>query len=167
MTTSWFFGILKHWLVIEYYIHIWQVFSQLGLGDSCQLWTWFNWSNKYFCQIRYVPNRKIHDDVIKWKHFLCYRPFVRGIHRPPVNSPHIGQWRGALMFSLIYAWINDWVNNCEAGYLRRHRAHYDVIAMNKGALDSSPVIFHKVCFDPQYLPNNNQIYYIVLHLLQI
>ena len=24
----------------------------------------------------------------------------------PVNSPHKGQWRGALMFSLISAWIN-------------------------------------------------------------
>ena len=27
----------------------------------------------------------------------------RGIHRWPVNSPHKGQWRGALMFSLICA----------------------------------------------------------------
>ena len=40
-----------------------------------------------------------HDDVIKWKHFPRYWPFVRGIHRSPVNSPHKGQWRGALMFS--------------------------------------------------------------------
>ena len=36
-----------------------------------------------------------HDDVIKWKHFPCYWPFVRGIHRSPVNSPHKGLWRGA------------------------------------------------------------------------
>ena len=36
-------------------------------------------------------------------------------HRPPVNSPHKGQWRGALMFSLICVWINGWVNNREAG----------------------------------------------------
>ena len=40
-----------------------------------------------------------------------------------------GQWRGALMFSLICARINGWVNNDEAGDLRRHRAHYDVIVM--------------------------------------
>ena len=45
---------------------------------------------------------KIHD-VIKWKSFPRYWPFVRGIHRLPVNSPHKGQWRGALMFTLIYA----------------------------------------------------------------
>ena len=43
--------------------------------------------------------------------------------------PHKGQWRGALMFSLICARINVWVNNREAGELRRHRVHYDVIVM--------------------------------------
>ena len=70
-----------------------------------------------------------HDDVIKWKHFPRYWPFVRGIHRSPVNSPHKGQWRGALMFGLIRALINSWVNNGEASDLRRHCAHYDVIGM--------------------------------------
>ena len=70
-----------------------------------------------------------HDDVIKWKHFPRYWPFVRGIHRSPVNSPHKGQWRGALMFSLICGRINGWVNNGEAGDLRRHHAHYDVSVM--------------------------------------
>ena len=70
-----------------------------------------------------------HDDVIKWKHFRRYWPFVRGIHRSPVNSLHKGQWRRALMFSLICVWINDWVNNREAGDLIRHRAHYDVTVM--------------------------------------
>ena len=73
--------------------------------------------------------RLVHDDVIKWKHFPRYWPFVRGIHRSPVNSPHKGQWRGALMFSLICARINGWVNNREAGDLRCYRAHYDVIVM--------------------------------------
>ena len=70
-----------------------------------------------------------HDDVIKWKHFRRYWTFVRGIHRSPVNSPHKGQWRGALMFSLICPCINGWVNNHEAGDLRRHRAHHNVIVM--------------------------------------
>ena len=41
-----------------------------------------------------------HDDVIKWKHFPRYCPFVRGIHWWPVNSPLDGQWRGALTFFL-------------------------------------------------------------------
>ena len=68
-----------------------------------------------------------HEDVIKWKHFPRYWPFVRGIHRSPVNSPHKGQWRGALMFSLICVRINGWVNNRYAGDLRRHQVHHDVI----------------------------------------
>ena len=70
-----------------------------------------------------------HDDVIKWKHFPRYWPFVWGIHRLPVIFPHKGQWRGALMFSLIYARINAWVNNRGAGDLRRHCTHYGVIVM--------------------------------------
>ena len=70
-----------------------------------------------------------HDDVIKWKHFPRYWPFVWGIHRSPVNSPHKGQWRGALMFSLICARINGWVNTRESDDLRRCWAHHDVTVM--------------------------------------
>ena len=47
----------------------------------------------------------------------------------PVNYSHNGQWRGPLMFSLICVWINDWVNNREAGDLKHHRGHYDVSVM--------------------------------------
>ena len=68
-----------------------------------------------------------------WRHqmetFSALLAICTGVHRSPVNSPHKGQWRGALMFSLICVWINDWVNNREAGDLRRYRAHYDVIVM--------------------------------------
>ena len=79
----------------------------------------------------------LHDDVIKWKHFPRYWPFVRGIHRSPVNSPLKGQWRGALLFSLICARINDWINNREAGDLRRHCVHYDVIVMQHLSLEDT------------------------------
>ena len=97
-----------------------------------------------------------HDDVIKWKPFPRYWPFVRRIHRSPVNSPHKGQWRGALMFSLICVWINDWVNNGEAGDLRRYRIHYDVTVM---IILSLPAwcpgrrwwrrLFHNACWAPE------------------
>ena len=73
----------------------------------------------------------MHDDVTKWKHFSRYLPFVRGLHRWPVIAPHRGQWRGALMFSLIWAWINGWVNTCESSDLRRNHAHYDVTVMEQ------------------------------------
>ena len=50
-----------------------------------------------------------HDDAIKWKHFPRYWPFVRGIHRSPVNSPHNDQ-------------------------RRRVRTHYDVIVISNNFL---------------------------------
>ena len=98
-------------------------------------------TNRYWCQsvcfLSYQTRiiMYIHDDVIKLKHFARYRPFVRGIHRSPMNSPHRGQLRGASMFSLTCSWINGWVNNREAGDLRHHRTHYDVT-----------VIMYEVCW---------------------
>ena len=84
---------------------------------------------------RLETGRGRHDDVTKWNHFPRYWPFVRGIHRSPVNSPHKGQWRRTLMFSLICAWMNGWVNTREAGDLRHYRTHYDVTVMvNQGAV---------------------------------
>ena len=71
-----------------------------------------------------------HDDVIKWKHFPCHWFFVRGIHRyrwiPLTKARDAELW----CLSLICAWINGWVNNREAGELRRHRAHNYVIVIN-------------------------------------
>ena len=85
----------------------------------------------------------IHDDVIKGKHFPRYWPFERGINRSPVNSPRKDQWRGALLFSLICAWINAWVNNREVGGLRRHRVHYYVTVM----LKTKPRILSRALWD--------------------
>ena len=63
------------------------------------------------CTVIYLnigySNPLVHDDDIKWKPSTCYWPFVRG--ELPMDSPHKGQWRGALMFSLICVWINGWV----------------------------------------------------------
>ena len=74
------------------------------------------------------------DDLTWWRHQMeplsALLALCVGISPVPVNSPHKGQWRGALMFSLICAWINDWVNNREAGDLKRHRGHNDVSVMN-------------------------------------
>ena len=71
--------------------------------------------------------------VSRWRHqmktFSALLALCAGNSPVTVNSPHKGQWRGTLMFSLICAQINDWVNNREAGDLRRHRGHYDIIVM--------------------------------------
>ena len=98
---------------------------------------WLQVFHHFVCLIK-IPPMQCHEDVIEWKHFPLYWLFVRRIHRSPVNSPHKGQWRGALMFSLICAWINGWVNNDEAGDLRRHRAHYDINVMALRPLNHCP-----------------------------
>ena len=73
-----------------------------------------------------------------WRHqmetFSALLALCAGNSPVPVNSPRKGHWRGALMFSLICAWINDWVNNHEVGDLRRHRGHYDVHVMGRDSL---------------------------------
>ena len=135
----------------------------LGLNVKQQVWPWpvaqdlFHENGVNLSEHKHIKisfQRKypfVHDDVIKWKHFPRYWPFVRGIHRSPVNSLHEGQWRGALMFSLIYAWINAQVNNREAGDLRRYRAHNDVTVMLKikygettGNIET-PILWKIVC----------------------
>ena len=107
---------ISHWLGV-YTVKMWQVIYS---SQSLHRWTIIGHFADFF----------LHDDVIKLKHFRRYWPFVRGIHRSPVNSPHKGQRRGALMFSFS-AWITDWVNNRESGDLGRHSAYYDVIVMGK------------------------------------
>ena len=65
----------------------------------------------------------------QWKQLPRYWPSVRGIHWSPVWSPHKGQWRGALVFSLMCVWTNGWANSLDAGDLRRNSTHYDVTVM--------------------------------------
>ena len=64
-----------------------------------------------------------YDDVINWK-----------------------QWRGALMISLICTRINGWVNSGEAGELRCHRAHYDVIIMCTEPAVTNTIIFWSMLY---------------------
>ena len=108
---------------------------------------WFNWwllafsvpihyMNQWwfigYWNIRHILSSKLFP--VWWRHqmetFSASLPICTGIHRPPVNSPQKVQWLGALMFSLICAWINGWVSNGAAGDLRRHRAHYDPTVMS-------------------------------------
>ena len=75
----------------------------------------------------------------RWRHqmetFPRYWPFVRVIHWSSVDSRHKDQWRGALMFSLMYAWTNGWGYIPDAGDLKSQGAYYDVIEMNSNKLE--------------------------------
>ena len=70
------------------------------------------------------------------------------------ESPHKGQWRGALMFSFICARINSWVNNRGGWWfeapphsLMRHynenAAARNCIVHRKSVIDSSPTPHHR------------------------
>ena len=139
----------------------------------------------YHCQVRHHEFPwKLHlvgrwttwrDDVIKWKHFPRYWPFVREIHQSPVYSPHKGQWRGK----------NGWVNNRDAGDLRRHSAQYDVIVMISKLLIwlaysnsedgewfviwyNHPIVRHFIWCFAMYDPTNTYVYvYCNLFILEV
>ena len=89
------------------------IFLMTGLSDDiyfiCKLYLKWNFTSLecIFTSIFSPLFSNSHDDAIKWKHFPRYWPFVRGIHRG----------------------LHRWVNNGEAGDLRRHCAHYDVTVM--------------------------------------
>ena len=111
-------------------IHVLFRFVVLHLGDGIRV------SQGYFSRTGKSYDRSSANEAALtawWRHqvetFPALLALCAGNSPVPVNSPHKDQWRGALMFSLICAWINDWVNNREAGDLRRHRGHYDLNVM--------------------------------------
>ena len=92
---------------------------------------WISTELLLFICLRERQRKTDHYDAIKWRYFPCYWPFVRGIHRSPVTSPRTNNSDAELWcFHWSAPWINAWVNNREAGDLRRHRSHYDIIAMS-------------------------------------
>ena len=89
-------------------------------------------SGFYICQVRKLVNHKLKVKFTWWRHLMEIFSALLAICAG--NLPVAGEfperlWRGALMFSLVCAWMNDWVHNREAGDLRRHRGHYDVTVM--------------------------------------
>ena len=112
----------KHSYRVDRYIHLYFNSYHVRYHQLSQLpfkLTWiFIWTHiclhvlqdiSFSWLLNHCGIHPVHYDVIRWKHFPRYWPFVRGIHR--------------------WAWINSWGNNHEAGDLTHHRAHYDVIVM--------------------------------------
>ena len=108
-------------------------------GVTCQL-TQMS-SRGWGCMVNFAScngSFRLHLGGVSWWHhqmetFSVLLALWAGNSLLLVNSSHKDQWRGALVFSLICAWINDWVNNREAGDLRRHRGHYNVNVKFKDA----------------------------------
>ena len=103
-TWNWRFFItfFREILIANLYGH-----NRLNPADVASIWTILIVPITCWLDSRALEARQhvigLHDDVTKWKHFPCYWPFLRGIHRSPVNSPHKGQWRGTMVSSMIYA----------------------------------------------------------------
>ena len=121
-------------LVLRFSWYLWVTYTYVGtVSNSCMSVLIM------VCSRTQGAIKWTHDNIINWKHFSRYWPFVQEIHPSPVNFPHKGQWRGASMFSLCLH-KHGWVNNLEAGDLRHHRAHYDVIFFNElVSMNSEPV----------------------------
>ena len=90
-----------HWYMLSCFI-----LSLCSLNNQ----TWLCSNPGSLCEILQI----LHDDVIKWKHFPRYWPFVRGIHRSPVNSPHKVQWSGVFMF--FYLCLNERLSKQPCGW---------------------------------------------------
>ena len=100
----------RHWYnqhfwyayLLRIFIALWH-FNETQLGNMHDIHSRQKWS------LLALIDNPIHEDVIKWKHFPHYLPFVRGIHWSSVNSHHKGQWCGALMIFFICA-LNKWLS---------------------------------------------------------
>ena len=79
------------------WLHVWVCVEDIPLNMHTVV-LYFVWCGQIisFNRLKYASthiffmllhwHRGNHDDVIKWKHFPRYWPFVWGIHRSPVNS---------------------------------------------------------------------------------
>ena len=115
--------LILYWLAWKY---------QIYLSKNKQIMLCFTIFINHFKVWQLLKVISFHWIKRNWKSSSCFPshwPFMCGIHRSPVNSPRKGQWSGALMFSLICARTNGWVNNRDAGDLRCHCVHYVVTVM--------------------------------------
>ena len=71
----------------------------------------------------WMPLIVSHYDVIKWKHFPHYRPFVREIHPSPVDPPYKGTVTWIIDISLLSVWTEYWTNTRLTTSSNRHDGH--------------------------------------------
>ena len=107
---------------------------------DCRLWScWYlmvhlqDWSHPYpYYRLSSYHNSAWHDITFRMTatERLSNNGLAKNISYVALtkNRPLIKASDAEL--SLICPWTNDWENNQDAGNLRRHRAHYDVIVMS-------------------------------------
>ena len=144
----WFIYYMAKYIIKMYFINIIEIVLLLWQKDLATLSPSRQHEeiSKWYCVIlpKSIANLYMYfEDIGKhngrlpvdtwWRHqmeaFSALLVICEGNSPVPGESPHKGQWRGPLMFTLTCVWINRWVNNREASDLRRYRAHYDVTLM--------------------------------------
>ena len=89
------------------------IFILVLASPSMVVWLNWRWTLGMDKSLHPQQTMDVHADVIKWNTFLLLA-HCEGNHQSPVDSPHEGQWRRALMLSLICARTNGWANNRDA-----------------------------------------------------
>ena len=86
---------------------------------------------------RQTHSSRFHDDVVKWKHFPRYWPFVRGITGllwiPHTKASDAELW--------CFLELNKRLSKQSWGLVRRYHAHYDVTVMLQCCLGEGPCLF--------------------------
>ena len=102
---------------------LWNIALNIHMYCEC-LWVNLLYKNNKNVAVTGVMVMSSNENIFRVTGHLC------GEFTGPGEFPHT-KASGAelLMLTLIYARINGWVNNREAGDLGRHPAHYDVIVM--------------------------------------
>ena len=120
----------KKCILVEFFVHLYvgSPTRRLFLKPIVQRHVYITWINQPLSSRHWNKAGIGISSIYSTQYFPHYWPFVweLTVNRSPVNSTYDGQRRGALMFSLTYAWINDWVNTRDSGDLRRHCSNYDV-----------------------------------------
>ena len=101
-------GYLYNWSVLDFIVALFVSISDGTLETTFDQHTLISHSSLCNSICRWHCNKR--DQVINepwWRHQMdTFSALLALCHRSPVNSQHKGQWRGALMLSLICTWIN-------------------------------------------------------------
>ena len=104
--------------------------------QQCILWVpWWQMTG-WYQECNPIPSWQLDTLALPtwWRHQMetcsALLALCAGNSRVTGELPLQSQWCKDLMFYLIWAWTNGWVNNRDAGDLRRNRTHYDVTVMS-------------------------------------
>ena len=106
----------------------WNTHNKLPISLECDK-GWISWAQPVIwglpVQVLHNMMTWLNGNIFRVTGHLCGE-FTGHWWIPRTKASDAELW---CILSLVCAWINDWVNNGQAGDLRRHRAHYDVIVM--------------------------------------